>query len=672
LQASFLVDSDTTKALIHHFNLYHWKGGNAAAAWLDVEHSLGISPNWSVSENYTPLFSKDGRRLFFGAAPPPILQDTIRLPEEIVSVEVWGGEDPYIYPQQIRQLEMEKKRTYLVSIDLAEKKIMQLADREVPSIEIGDEGNASVVLGETNVPYRKMTTWDPSAFTDFYLFDMQKQVRNTIVTGVKANARLSPKARYAYWFNLADTAWYAYSVATEKTARLNERLPVKFADEENDSPDYPGAYGSAGWTNDDQSFIVYDRYDLWAFDPQLQKPPVNLTKIGRQEKIVFRYLKLDPDQRSIDPAGEIILSAFYETTKEAGYYKLSLATGKLSSLIIGAHRYGGLIKAKNTNQVLFTRENFKEFPDVWTADLTFTTPKKITEVNPQMKNYFWGNVEEVRWTSLDNVPLQGMLYKPEGFDPRKKYPMIVYFYEKESDNLHQHIKPEPLRSSINRAVYTSNGYIIFVPDIVYKIGFPGESALNCILPGVTSMIEKGFVDEKNIGVQGHSWGGYQIAYLVTRTNLFRAAEAGAPVANMISAYGGIRWETGVSRMFQYEHTQSRIGGTLWEKPMHFIENSPIFFADKIQTPLLLLHNDADGAVPWYQGIEMYMALRRLNKPVWMLNYNGEPHWPVKRENRIDFQIRMMQYFDYYLKGAAEPEWMKKGIPAIEKGITKGY
>ena len=289
-----------------------------------------------------------------------------------------------------------------------------------------------------------------------------------------------------------------------------------------------------------------------------------------------------------------------------------------------------------------------------------------------MKNYFWGNVELVNWTSLDNIPLQGLLYKPEGFDPKKKYPMIVYFYEKESDNLHGYTHPTPLRSTINRSTYVSDGYLVFVPDIVYKVGFPGESAMNCIMPGVTQLISKGFVDEKNIGIQGHSWGGYQTAYMVTRTDLFKAGEAGAIVANMISAYGGIRWESGLSRMFQYEHSQSRIGGSLWEKPMHYIENSPIFFADKIKTPLLLLHNDADGAVPWYQGIEMYMALRRLNKPVWMLNYNGEPHWPVKRENRMDFQIRMKQFFDYYLKGAPMPPWMKEGVPAIEKGITKGY
>ncbi len=671
-QVSFLADSDTTKALVRHFQLYHWKSGNQSATLLDIERTLAIPQNWTVSENYPPSFSKDGGKLFFGSAPIPVVQDTTLLPEEIVSVEVWGGNDEYIYPQQNKQVDAERKRSYTAAIDLAEKRIIQLADREIPSIELGDEGNASVALGETNVPYRKMTTWDPSAYNDLYLFDLKGQQRKTIAKKVKGNASLSPRANYVYWFSLPDTAWFAYSVTNEKIFNLNDRLKLNVADEENDTPDYPRSYGIAGWTLDDQLFIVYDRYDLWALDPQNQKAPVNLTKTGRLDKIIFRYVRLDNEERFIDPSKELLLSAVNEMTKASGYYRLSLIDGKLTKLLMDNYRFGGIVKAKNSNQLLYTRESFREFPDVWTADINFNGVKRISDVNPQMKNYFWGNVEPVKWTSLDNMALNGMLFKPEGFDPKKKYPMIVYFYEKESDNLYQHHKPEPGRSTINRAVYTSNGYLVFVPDIVYRTGFPGESAINCIMPGVTALVDRGFVDEKNIGIQGHSWGGYQIAYMLTRTNLFKAAEAGAVVANMISAYGGIRWGTGLSRMFQYEHTQSRIGGTLWEKPMHYIENSPIFFADKIQTPLLLLHNDADDAVPWYQGIEMYMAMRRLNKPVWMLNYNGEPHWPVKRENRIDFQTRMMQYFDYYLKGAVEPEWMKKGVPATEKGITKGY
>lgn len=193
-----------------------------------------------------------------------------------------------------------------------------------------------------------------------------------------------------------------------------------------------------------------------------------------------------------------------------------------------------------------------------------------------------------------------------------------------------------------------------------------------MIPGVTSLIEKGFVDKDNIGIQGHSWGGYQNAYLVTKTDIFKAAEAGAPVPNMISAYGGIRWGSGRSRMSQYEHGQSRIGGTPWDYPVRYIENSPIFFVDKINTPLLIMHNDADTAVPWYQGIEFFVALRRLGKPAWLLNYNGEPHWPLKIQNRKDFNIRMAQFFDHYLKGKPMPVWMERGVPAIEKGINQGY
>jgi dipeptidyl aminopeptidase/acylaminoacyl peptidase len=296
----------------------------------------------------------------------------------------------------------------------------------------------------------------------------------------------------------------------------------------------------------------------------------------------------------------------------------------------------------------------------------------ISDANPQQKNYNWGTNQLVKWTSLEGKEITGMLVKPENFDPSKKYPMIVNFYEKSSDRLHRHIAPSPGRSTINYSFYTSRGYVIFNPDVHYKIGYPGESAYNCVIPGIETLLKKGFIDKDNIGVQGHSWGGYQIAHLVTKTNIFKAAESGAPVVNMISAYGGIRWWTGLSRQFQYEHTQSRIGGTPWEYPQRYLENSPIFNLDKVNTPLLIMHNDADGHVPWYQGIEFFVGLRRLGKPSWLLNYNGEPHWPLKHQNRKDFNIRLAQFFDYYLKGAKKPIWMQRGVPAIEKGINQGY
>ena len=673
-QVAFVADLDTTKAPLRYPKLYSWKTGEPKAAILADETSASLPAKWIVSEHSTPYFSKDGTKLYLGVNPQPVVQDTTLLPEEIVSVEIWSARDSVLYTQQNKQLDATRKQAFAAVVHLQDKKLVVLANKDIPTVAVADEGNANIALATSDINYRWSDFYDPSGFSDAYVLNLSTGARLQVISKVKGNPNLSAKGKYAYWFNLEDTTWYSYSVATQKTVALTKSLKTSFADEENDTPDYSSAYGILGWTANDAALLVYDRYDIWSLDPENKIAPVNVTKIGRQQKLAFRYIRLDPEERFIDPAKELLLSAFNEDTKQSGYYKLSLKDNKLTKLLMSDHRYAVTTKAKNADRIIFTRENLREFPDVWTSDvnLTASSTKKLSDANPQMKQYKWGTVEIVDWVSLDNVPLKGLLYKPDNFDASKKYPMIVYYYEKNSDGIHTYVAPEPLRSSVNRSMYVSNDYIIFVPDIVYRIGYPGQSAYNCIMPGVTKLLSQGFVDEKNVGLQGHSWGGYQTAYLVTRTNFFKAAEAGAVVSNMVSAYGGIRWETGLSRMFQYEHSQSRLGATLWEKPLLYVENSPIFFADKIETPLLLLHNDADGHVPWYQGIEMYMALRRLNKPAWMLNYNGEPHWPVKRENRIDFQIRMGQFFDHYLKGAPMPEWMRKGIPAVEKGINKGY
>lgn len=268
--------------------------------------------------------------------------------------------------------------------------------------------------------------------------------------------------------------------------------------------------------------------------------------------------------------------------------------------------------------------------------------------------------------------LEGIIYKPEDFDPSRQYPLITYFYEKRSDSYRNYHIPRPSASIVNPSYLVSNDYIMFVPDIVYDEGKPGASAYNCIVSGVEALEELGYIDRDNIGIQGQSWGGYQVAYLVTVTNKFKAAMAGAPVSNMTSAYGGIRWKSGLSRAFQYERTQSRLGKNLWDGFDLYIENSPLFGIPKIETPLLMMHNDNDGAVPYYQGIEMFMGMRRLQKPVWLLVYNEEAHNLKKVKNRQDLSIRMMQFFDYYLKGKPAPKWMTKGVPRVQKGKDLGY
>jgi len=259
------------------------------------------------------------------------------------------------------------------------------------------------------------------------------------------------------------------------------------------------------------------------------------------------------------------------------------------------------------------------------------------------------------------------LIKPDNFSSEKKYPLMVYIYETLHQGLHRFQDPSP-GTTINNPYYVSNGYILWMPDIEYGTGYPGRDALKCVLPGIHMLIREGYIDPKAIGIAGHSWGGYQIAYMVTQTDIFAAAESGAPVSNMVSAYNGIRWGSGMVRQFQYERTQSRLGASLWEVPLRYIENSPIFWADKVQTPILILHNDEDGAVPWYQGIEYIMALRRLKKEAYMFNYIGEGHGISKRKrvNQKDWTQRMAEFFDYHLKGKPAPNWMKEGILAWEK------
>ena len=670
-QLAFVADMDTTKALLRQPKLMYWKKGMEAAEQIADENTAGIPENWLVSDNFRPYFSKSGERLFLGTNPPPILMDTTLLPEEMVQVEVWHWQDDYIYPEQNVRADRERKRSYLAWIDLNDRKLLQLGSPEISEIRVDEEGKAGIALGMDDRAYRMMRTWDISAYNDIYAIDLNTGKPRLIEAEIKGMPRLSPDGGYVFWYSSPDTAWYAHGLATGETVNLTEGLDVSFGNELTDVPDFPSPYGVAGWSTGEEFVLVYDRYDIWQLDPKGEKNAVRITKNGRENQRVYRYEKLDPEERMIDLSTELLLSVFEEGSKDAGFARWEKGKANPEMLVKTAHRYNLLQKAKSADVLLYSRENFQEFPDLHVADMSFGKARKVTQANPQQGNYLWGTAEIVQWNSLDNIPLEGILYKPENFDPNKKYPMVVVYYERFSNTIHQHHKPEPIRSLVHRTMYVSNDYLIFIPDIVYQTGYPGESAFNCIIPGVSHLIAQGFVDKDRVGIQGHSWSGYQTAYILTRTNMFRAAEAGAIVANMTSAYGGIRWESGLARMFQYEKAQSRLGVSLWENPLPYIENSPLFFANKIETPMLLLHNDADGAVPWYQGIEMYLAMRRLNKPTWMLNYNGEPHWPVKRENRIDFQTRMMQFFDHYLKDAPMPLWMRRGVPAIEKGIRQG-
>jgi dipeptidyl aminopeptidase/acylaminoacyl peptidase len=685
IQVAFIADVDTTKERIRPYQVHYWtapkagmplssppliSGGVIAKSF----SNYGTLKNYLVSDNAKPVFSEDGSKLFFGIAPQPVLNDTTLLPEEIVSVEVWSYTDPKIHPQQKVQLENDKKRTYTVVANLTKgaiSGIIPLASPDMPDINFTQNRNADFAVGTSDEAYQLAGTWEGFARRDVYVIDTKTGYRTNVLKGVRGQAQISPTGKYIFGYNALDSAWFAYSTATKKGGAITDNKTVKFYEEENDMPDFPSSNGLAGWSKEDKYLIVNDKYDLWRIDPLSIEKPVCLTNgKGRKTNTVCRYIRLDDEERTIDLSKPLMLHATNEDNKSEGYFYLNANTGESKPIFTDDFRFAPQpLKAKNSESFVFTKQNFQTFPDLRYADSSKAV-FNISDVNPQQNEYNWGTMEMIEWRSLNGEILRGMLVKPANFDPKKKYPMIVNFYEKSSDELHTYRGIEPLRSQINYSFYANRGYIVFNPDIPYRIGYPGESCLNAVLSGVTHLIEQGFVDEKNIGVQGHSWGGYQVAYLVTKTNIFKCAEAGAPVVNMISAYGGIRWETGILRQFQYEHTQSRIAGSPWEYPLRYMENSPIFTADKIQTPVLILSNDKDGAVPWYQGIEFYSAMRRMGKPAWLLNYNEEPHWPVKLQNRIDFQVRMQQFFDYYLKGALMPKWMQNGVSAMDKGINQ--
>jgi dipeptidyl aminopeptidase/acylaminoacyl peptidase len=568
----------------------------------------------------------------------------------------------------------ERTRSYRAVNNLADKKFLQLSDPTMITLTPSDDGR--MAMGMDDRAYRHMVDFD-GTYNDIYIVDTATGARKLALKQFRGNGggrggggvQWSPDGSHLLAFK--DKQWWSIDTNGSAT-NLTAKLGPAFYNEDHDTPDEPNSYGSAGWTKDGKWALVYDRYDVWAVSGDGASSR-KLTS-GRASELQFRVSRLDPPDeqgdRGIDPSKPLLLRAESLETRDTGFYSLAnLDRAQPVKLLMGAKNYRVLGKAKDADVVILTATTFHDQPDIFITNASFHAMKKETDANPQQSKLLWGSSELIKYRNADGIELQAALYKPENFDPQKKYPMMIYIYERLSENVHNFVRPAP-GTSINISYYVSNGYLVLTPDIIYTTGHPGQSALKCVLPAIQSVVDKGYVNRDAIGIQGHSWGGYQTAYLLTQTNLFRAAEAGAPVVNMVSAYDGIRWGTGLPRQFQYEKTQSRIGGSIWEYPLLFIENSPIFMVNRITTPVLILENDGDDAVPWYQGIEFFLSLRRLGKEAYMWNYNGEAHGLRKRPTQKDYAVRMQQYFDHFLKGAPAPEWMEKGIPYLDREREK--
>ncbi len=668
-ELAFLSTKDDADSKPPKWKLYRWDRQASAAVELASADTPGMRKGMALTEKGSLSFSKDGTRVFFATAPAPAAEKKDDAADagsdEKAVVDLWSYKDDYIQPIQKVRAARDRDRTFTAVYSIAERKVVQLADQELEAVSPSE--STQWVLGTDDREYRRMADFD-ERLSDHYVVDLATGSRKLISQKTHGTPTWSPSGRYLLTFDGKN--WNTISVPDGKTVNLTEKLPVKFLNEETDTPSTPGPYGSAGWTKDGKAVLLYDHYDIWSIAPD-GSGAKNLTAgYGRQHSLELRYVRTEAESRErwIDPAKPLLLRAVNVKMQDTGFFRATLAGGEPKQLAMSHKNLSVPVKAKDADVYLLTEQTFNEFPDLVVTDATFKEMRKVSNVNPQKAQLIWGTSELVPFRNADGVSLQAALYKPENFDPHKKYPMMVYIYERLTQNLNHFVNPAP-GTNINISYYVSNGYLVLTPDIVYTTGYPGQSALKCVLPAIQAVVDQGIVNEDAIGIQGHSWGGYQIAYMVTQTKRFKAVAAGAPVVDMIAAYDGIRWGTGLPRQFQYERTQSRIGGSIWQYPTRFIENSPIFWADRVQTPVMILQNDGDDAVPWYQGIEFFLALRRLGKEVWMFNYNGQPHGLRNRADQKDYTIRLQQYFDHFLKGAPAPDWMEKGVPYLERDKT---
>ncbi len=644
------------------------------------EDSNDVPQGWVIGKNARPRFSNASSRLVFSMDKYFPAKDTTVVDFEAAALDIWNW-DAQILPPMDKA--MRQRATLSAIFNLDDSKLLVLSENENDGIRFFNGAESDFAISVSDEKYYKQDFFAPFSHADYSLVSLKDGTRRTIAENVEGYPATSPYGNYLVWFNPQDGDWYTIATSDGTVTNLTAQTGVHFYDELDDHPIKYMENGSPSWIGKDEYILLSDRYDVWKFSPDGRKA-INLTKgEGRRDKICYSVARFespnDPflyqDIFTFPVKGTIDLIAFDEEDSRNGFATINTSAASSPKVQLFEKAFGIITRAQGSTVQAYTKGDFRHPMDLYTSGPAMTNETKLTAINPQQDDYIWGDVQMVHWDAYDGTPLKGLLFTPENLDRNAKYPMIIYFYEKYSETLYNYRTPAPSRSTVNIPMFVSQGYVVFIPDVVYTPGHPGESAYNCICSGAEAMCEQfPFINKDKMGIQGQSWGGYQTAFLVTRTNMFAAAGAGAPVGNMTSAYGGIRWESGNSRITQYEYGQSRIGKNLWEKGGLdlYIENSPVFFAPEVTTPVLIMHNDNDGAVPWYQGIEFFMSLRRLGKPAWLLEYNNEAHNLSERRNAKDLSVRLEQFFDHFLKDEPMPVWMSTGIPYQRKGNYFGF
>lgn len=581
--------------------------------------------------------------------------------EDLPDLVIWHWKDKRLQSMQQVQERRDKNFSYLSIYRVDKKKFIRLADENVR--EVSPAPKHRWAIGMDNQEYEWMGNLDGRRYQDIYVYDLMTGERKLALK--KCRWYFGPSPDGSHFLYYQDGHYHTYEMATGKTYNITEKVPTSFINEEDDHnvvdpPIYPYYFG---WVKDGGSVLLYDNWDVWNI-PVHGGQGVNLTLNGKKDGIRYqRRFQLDPEEKGIDLSQPLYIHVYGEWTKKAGIAVIEKGNPGAKRLLWDDAVFS-LMKAEDADVFLYTKQTYKDYPDYYVTDRTLKNGEKITEANPQQKDFLWSEgVMLLDYESAEGDKLQAALFLPANYEEGKSYPTIVYIYEKLSQNLNRYFIPSA--RGFNKSVYTSRGYAVLMPDIVYKINDPGMSAVWCVLPALEAAVETGVVDKERVGIHGHSWGGYQTSFLITQTEAFRAAVAGAPLTNMISMYSSIYWNTGSANQPIFESSQGRFEGGYWENIEAYTRNSPVYYAENVNTPLLLLHNDKDGAVDWNQGIEYFNTLRRLEKPVVMLQYVGENHGLRKPANQKDYTIRMREFFDHHLMGKPAPKWLEEGIPHLK-------
>jgi len=675
---------------------------------LDPSQYTGFPTGMTVAVDRAPRFTEDLSALLFGirAEPSPaermltsrsasIVQagapgmgGTINQPrvneaqQENPSLVIWNAKDSRLQSQQIVQEAQDRAYNYLTEYRIADRKVVRLADDALRTVNV--VGHDHAAYGVDTREYDNAESYNGRDFQDVYGVDLTTGARTLLLKKHLASAMVpSPNGQnMLYWGD--DAQWWVLDVATGGKRELTKGVPTVFADTSDDHNNIVTPPDQAlGWSKDGSAVLLSDGFDVWTV-PVRGGAATNLTVDGKRDQIRYQRLYDFSGERAgtggrgagggrggrggapggVDLSQPLYFATYGEWTKKAGLSRVDPSKPGAVRLMWDDASFS-FEKAKDADVYLYTRQTSRDFPNYFVANTDLKGGRQITDVDPQQKEFAWtSGVRLINYTSAKGDKLQGALYLPANYQPGKKYPLLVTIYEKRSNLANTYVNVNET-STPNRSIYTSRGYAVLDPDIVYRVNDPGMSAVWCVVPAVKAAIATGMIDSANVGLWGHSWGGYQTAFLVTQTNIFKAAIAGAPLTDMVSMYGSIYWNTGGADQAIFESSQGRFKGNYADNYDAYIRNSPNFHAKNVKTPLVILSDDKDGAVDFNQGITYFNTLRQLGKDVILLEYVGENHGLARPINQKDYAMRQKDWFDHYLKGAPAPDWMTKGIPRIK-------